>query len=236
MVMLTDSAANPCEARALTQPVNITTRATYHHPQPPRNRRLQTTATPSIVKSHVSPTANMHDAVTAVELALAETERLLGHPLIDDALVDPDRSATKSRQSASVGSAWPRASRNPANALNSASWRLIVVLDLPAAINATITRADTSRISTASITIGLSGSDQQTRRFFTALKVSMPVSRGKRAPLLGRTREPDRTLGPVRAFTRSPRIMWPEPARTARPPAGTPNRPHNPAVHVMPLM
>jgi len=30
----------------------------------------------------------MHDAVTAVELALAEAERLLGHPLIDDCQVD----------------------------------------------------------------------------------------------------------------------------------------------------
>ena len=56
----------------------------------------------------------------------------------------PDRSAMKSRQSASVGSAWPRASRNPANALNSASWRLIVVLDLPAAFNAATTHADAS--------------------------------------------------------------------------------------------
>lgn len=40
--------------------------------------------------AHVSPTANMHDAVTAVEKALAEAELLLGHPLIDDAVVDPD--------------------------------------------------------------------------------------------------------------------------------------------------
>jgi hypothetical protein len=42
------------------------------------------------------------------------------------ASLDPDRSAMKSRQSTSVGTARPRASRNPANALNSASWRLIV--------------------------------------------------------------------------------------------------------------
>ncbi|MGC0272879.1 transposase [Pseudactinotalea sp. Z1739] len=39
--------------------------------------------------AHVSPTANMHDAVTAVEKALAEAEGLLGHPLIDDAPVEP---------------------------------------------------------------------------------------------------------------------------------------------------
>ena len=32
----------------------------------------------------------MHDAVTAVELALAEAEQLLGHPLIDDVNIDPD--------------------------------------------------------------------------------------------------------------------------------------------------
>jgi putative transposase len=38
--------------------------------------------------AHVSPTANMHDAVTAVELAVAEAEQILGHPLIDDATVD----------------------------------------------------------------------------------------------------------------------------------------------------
>ena len=40
--------------------------------------------------AHLSPTANMYDAVEAVEKALAQTERLLGHPLIDDAVVDPD--------------------------------------------------------------------------------------------------------------------------------------------------
>ena len=34
--------------------------------------------------AHVSPTANMHDAVAAVELAVAEAEQLIGHPLIDD--------------------------------------------------------------------------------------------------------------------------------------------------------
>jgi len=38
--------------------------------------------------AHVSPTANMHDAVAAVELALAEAEALLGHPLIDDCQID----------------------------------------------------------------------------------------------------------------------------------------------------
>jgi transposase InsO family protein len=39
--------------------------------------------------AHVAATANMHDAVAAVELALAEAEALLGHPLIDDAPVNP---------------------------------------------------------------------------------------------------------------------------------------------------
>ncbi len=38
--------------------------------------------------AHVSSTANMHDAVAAVELALAEAEALLGRPLIDDCEVD----------------------------------------------------------------------------------------------------------------------------------------------------
>lgn len=40
--------------------------------------------------AHVSPTANKYDAIEAVEKALAETERLLGAPLIDFAPVDPD--------------------------------------------------------------------------------------------------------------------------------------------------
>ncbi|MHB1173263.1 MAG: transposase [Lacisediminihabitans sp.] len=40
--------------------------------------------------AHVSPTANQHDAIDAIELALAETEQLLGHPLIDLAVADPD--------------------------------------------------------------------------------------------------------------------------------------------------
>ena len=31
--------------------------------------------------THVSPTANMHDALTELELALAEAEPLLAHPL-----------------------------------------------------------------------------------------------------------------------------------------------------------
>ena len=38
--------------------------------------------------AHVSPTANKHDAVAAVELALAEAEALIGRPLIDDCEVD----------------------------------------------------------------------------------------------------------------------------------------------------
>lgn len=41
--------------------------------------------------AHVSPSGNMGDAVDAVEKALAETEHPLGHPLIDDAQLDPPR-------------------------------------------------------------------------------------------------------------------------------------------------
>lgn len=37
---------------------------------------------------HISPTANHLDAIEAVELALAEYERLFGHPLVDDCEVD----------------------------------------------------------------------------------------------------------------------------------------------------
>ena len=36
----------------------------------------------------MSPTANQHDAIDAVELALAEYEELFGHPMIDDCPVD----------------------------------------------------------------------------------------------------------------------------------------------------
>jgi hypothetical protein len=36
--------------------------------------------------------ANQHDAITAVELALAEAERLAGAPLIDVAARDPTRA------------------------------------------------------------------------------------------------------------------------------------------------
>jgi putative transposase len=39
---------------------------------------------------HFALTANQHDAIAAIELALAEAERLAGHPLIDDCPVDPD--------------------------------------------------------------------------------------------------------------------------------------------------
>lgn len=39
---------------------------------------------------HTSPTANMHDAIAAVEAALAEAERLAGAPLIDLAPRDED--------------------------------------------------------------------------------------------------------------------------------------------------
>ncbi len=37
---------------------------------------------------HWSPTANQHDAIASVELAIAEAERLLGHPLTDLCEVD----------------------------------------------------------------------------------------------------------------------------------------------------
>jgi putative transposase len=39
---------------------------------------------------HVAPTANQHDAITAIELALAEAARLAGAPLIDLAARDTD--------------------------------------------------------------------------------------------------------------------------------------------------
>lgn len=39
---------------------------------------------------HWSPTATQHDAIDAVELALAEAERLAGHRLADDCPIDPD--------------------------------------------------------------------------------------------------------------------------------------------------
>jgi len=38
---------------------------------------------------HVSPTANQHDAIDAVELALAEFEAMFGHPMVEDCPVDP---------------------------------------------------------------------------------------------------------------------------------------------------
>ena len=38
----------------------------------------------------MSPTANQHDAISAIEPALAEREQLLGHPLTDLAVTDPD--------------------------------------------------------------------------------------------------------------------------------------------------
>ena len=38
---------------------------------------------------HVSPTANQHDAIDAVELALADYQALSGHPLVEDCPVDP---------------------------------------------------------------------------------------------------------------------------------------------------
>lgn len=40
--------------------------------------------------AYVSPTAEIHDAVAALDLALAEAEALIGHPLIDDLIAHPD--------------------------------------------------------------------------------------------------------------------------------------------------
>jgi len=37
---------------------------------------------------HVSPTANQHDAIDAIELALADYEAMFGHPMVDDCPVD----------------------------------------------------------------------------------------------------------------------------------------------------
>ncbi len=39
---------------------------------------------------HVSPTANQHDAIDAVELALADYQSLFGHPMIDGCAIDTD--------------------------------------------------------------------------------------------------------------------------------------------------
>ncbi|HEX8858879.1 MAG TPA: IS3 family transposase [Actinomycetes bacterium] len=38
---------------------------------------------------HVSPTGNQHDAVDAIELALADYQAMFGHPMADDCPVDP---------------------------------------------------------------------------------------------------------------------------------------------------
>lgn len=38
----------------------------------------------------MSPTANQYDAITAIELALADDEQMFGHPLVDECEVDPD--------------------------------------------------------------------------------------------------------------------------------------------------
>ncbi len=47
MVMLTGSAVHARLATALTEPVNITHRPTYHRQEPARDRRVQTPSTPS---------------------------------------------------------------------------------------------------------------------------------------------------------------------------------------------
>ena len=39
---------------------------------------------------HTSPTANQHDAIAAIELALADYEVMFGHPLIDQCEVDAE--------------------------------------------------------------------------------------------------------------------------------------------------
>jgi transposase InsO family protein len=39
---------------------------------------------------HLSPTANQHDAIDAIELALADYEQLFGHPMIDDCRIDTE--------------------------------------------------------------------------------------------------------------------------------------------------
>src|SRR5690606_888174 len=38
---------------------------------------------------HVSPTANQHDAIDAIELALADYQALFGHPLVDNCQTGP---------------------------------------------------------------------------------------------------------------------------------------------------
>ena len=49
--MLTGSTIHPCPARALTEPVNITPRSTYHRQIAPRSRRIQTAPTLSFAMS-----------------------------------------------------------------------------------------------------------------------------------------------------------------------------------------
>lgn len=39
---------------------------------------------------HVSPTGNQHDAIDAIELALADYQAMFGHPLADECQIDPD--------------------------------------------------------------------------------------------------------------------------------------------------
>jgi len=39
---------------------------------------------------HVSPTANQHDAIDAIELALADFEAMFGYRLVDDCPIDPE--------------------------------------------------------------------------------------------------------------------------------------------------
>lgn len=39
---------------------------------------------------HVSPTANQHDAIAAIELALADYEQIFGHPLVEQCPLDPE--------------------------------------------------------------------------------------------------------------------------------------------------
>ena len=66
--MLTGLTVHPCPAWALTEPVNITPRSTYHRPQPARNRWIQTPPTPWIVKSRISTAETVRKWVRQAEI------------------------------------------------------------------------------------------------------------------------------------------------------------------------
>ena len=71
MVMLTGSTVHPCPAWALTEPVNITPRSTYHRQITTRDRRIQTPTTPSIVKRRFLARACSGERCGAVRLPAA---------------------------------------------------------------------------------------------------------------------------------------------------------------------